>query len=95
MPEMTKEQAGRAGMPLVWEEESIKQELSGIPHRFLSVGQVARILQVNPVTVKRWIWYSKLAAFNTREDGKGHWRIAKQSLIAFIQERNTMNLDIR
>lgn len=79
--------------PRIWEENSITHELEKVPHRFLSVAQVARILQVNPITVKRWIWYSKIAAFNTRDDGKGHWRIAKESLITFVQERNTLNID--
>lgn len=78
---------------LEWEEKSIKEELGKIPHGFLSVSQAAEILQVNPLTVKRWIWRVELPAWNTRTDGKGHWRIAKESIAEFVQKRNSMNID--
>lgn len=76
-----------------WEEESIRREFDKIESSFMSVTQVAKILQVNPLTVKRWIWNVKLPAWNTRKDGKGHWRIAKESIYDFIQKRNSMNID--
>jgi excisionase family DNA binding protein len=78
---------------LSWEEKSIRSELEKVPHSFLSVTQAAKVLQVNPLTVKRWIWRVELPAWNTREDGKGHWRIAKESIAEFVQKRNSMNID--
>ncbi|WP_022852098.1 helix-turn-helix domain-containing protein [Limisalsivibrio acetivorans] len=78
---------------LSWEEESIQEELRKVPHNFLSVNQAAEVLQVNPLTVKRWIWKVELPAWNTRDDGKGHWRIAKKSLEEFVQNRNSMNIE--
>ena len=76
-----------------WIEERIQSELAKIPHKFLSVTQAAEVLQVNPLTIKRWIWRVELPAWNTRANGKGHWRIAKESIAEFVQKRNSMNID--
>lgn len=78
---------------LEWEEKSIREQLDKIPYGFLSVTQAADVLQVNPLTIKRWIWKVELPAWNTRTDGKGHWRIAKESISEFVQKRNSMNID--
>jgi excisionase family DNA binding protein len=77
----------------VWNEDCISKEISKIPSRNMTIYQVADLLQVSHITVRRWIKGAKLIAWNTSTDGKGRWRIPKESLEEFMQERNSMNVD--
>jgi len=77
----------------VWVEECITKELDRISNRNLTIYQVANLLQVSHITVRRWIKEVKLIAWNTSETGTGRWRIPKESLEEFLQTRNCMNID--
>lgn len=77
----------------VWNEESIEKQVSKIEGDNLTIAQVAFTLQVSHITVRRWIKNVKLIAWNTRSDGTGRWRIPKESLAEFMQERNCMNIE--
>jgi len=77
----------------VWNEESISKQVESMPGSNLTIYQVARILQVSHITVRRWIKSAKLIAWNTSDEGTGRWRVPKKSLEEFLQERSCMNLD--
>lgn len=77
----------------VWNEESISKQVESMPGSNLTIYQVAKILQVSHITVRRWIKSAKLIAWNTSIDGNGRWRVPKQSLEEFLQERSCMNID--
>jgi len=51
-----------------------------------TVSQAARILQVEPITVRRKIAQGKIKAFRLG-DGIGPYRIHKEALDAYMQER--------
>lgn len=77
----------------VWEEESISKQIEKLASKNLTIYQVARMLQVSHITVRRWIKEAKLIAWNTSIEGKGRWRVPKESLEEFLQARNSMNID--
>lgn len=77
----------------IWNEESITKELERVNSRNLTIYQVAELLQVSHITVRRWIKEVKLIAWNTSTEGSGRWRIPKTSLEEFLQSRNCMNID--
>jgi len=77
----------------VWNEESISKQVELLPGSNLTIYQVARILQVSHITVRRWIKSAKLIAWNTSLEGNGRWRVPKKSLEEFLQERSCMNID--
>ncbi|MGE4268469.1 MAG: helix-turn-helix domain-containing protein [Deferribacterales bacterium] len=77
----------------VWEEESITKQMAKVVSRNLTIYQVAKMLQVSHITVRRWIKEAKLIAWNTNLEGHGRWRVPKESLEEFLQSRNCMNID--
>lgn len=77
----------------VWNEDSITEQIESLPGSNLTIYQVASILQVSHITVRRWIKSAKLIAWNTSIDGTGRWRVPKKSLEEFLQERSCMNID--
>jgi len=77
----------------IWNEESISKEVECIQGSNLTIYQVADILQVSHITVRRWIKSAKLIAWNTSLEGTGRWRVPKKCLEEFLQERNCMNID--
>lgn len=77
----------------VWNEESISKQVANMAGDNLTIAQVAFALQVSHITVRRWIKQAKLIAWNTRPDGMGRWRVPKESLEEFMQERNCMNIE--
>lgn len=79
--------------PKVWNEECITKELDRIKSRSLTIDQVAALLQVSHITVRRWIKEVKLIAWNTSASGCGRWRIPREGLEEFLQSRNCMNID--
>ncbi|MGE4317596.1 MAG: helix-turn-helix domain-containing protein [Deferribacterales bacterium] len=82
-----------AAQQKVWNEECITKELDRISNRNLTIYQVAALLQVSHITVRRWIKEVKLIAWNTSETGSGRWRIPKDSLEEFLQSRSCMNIE--
>lgn len=77
----------------VWNEQSITKEVESLPGSNLTIYQVAGVLQVSHITVRRWIKSAKLIAWNTSDSGTGRWRVPKKSLEEFLQERSCMNID--
>lgn len=86
-------EVGMAAPGKIWHEESITKELARVKNRNMTIYQVAELLQVSHVTVRRWIKEVKLIAWNTNTDGRGRWRIPKESLEEFLQSRSCMNID--
>lgn len=58
-------------------------ELNG-PEQMLSVGKVAKIFDVQPPTVRRWIISGELAA--TKLPG-GHYRVSTKEITRYANER--------
>jgi excisionase family DNA binding protein len=77
----------------VWEEESISKQIEKLASKNLTIYQVARMLQVSHITVRRWIKEAKLIAWNTSLEGRGRWRVPKEALEEFLQSRSCMNID--
>jgi excisionase family DNA binding protein len=53
--------------------------------KYLTVSQVAELLQVNPETVRRWLRSGELAGISL--GNKAGYRVAASDLRAFIERR--------
>ena len=54
---------------------------------FYTVDKVAEMLDVHPVTVRRWIDKGKLKAFRPTDDGSSKYKIRKEDFEKFISDR--------
>lgn len=59
-------------------EQSQRDITSPIGGRWLTVPEVARVLRVNPATVRRWAAEGEVRA--VRIGPGGHWRIPREAL---------------
>jgi excisionase family DNA binding protein len=75
--------------PLKFESLAVEKELEKYP-AFLNIYQLATILQVSHITVRRWIKSGQLEAINTSEEGTGRWRIPKASINEFLSDRSSL-----
>ena len=55
---------------------------------FLTVDQIAVLLQINPETVRRWLRDGKLRG--TRLEGNAGYRVSQRDLDEFMRRRETV-----
>lgn len=62
--------------------EQTPSEVQGVPEFCFSVEQVAKALQVHPVTVHRWIRSGRVRAFRV---AGGPWRVPESAYVALME----------
>lgn len=67
------------------EHEKFLETLKNIPE--LTVPQVAKIFQVTPYTVRGWLNEGILIGVKTGNGSMGRWRITKQEVVRFANDR--------
>ena len=76
-------------IPQSFEIDEIIQEIQTLDKHFLSVGEVAVILRIAYISVWRRVVVGDLAASKIG----GTWRISRQALLAYLQNRHPFNID--
>ena len=74
--------------PVFDEIDQIRELVDGLPS-FLTIEEVASILRVSYITIYRLVQIGEICGIKV---GK-RWRIAKNSLLAFMEEHHPFNMD--